>query len=168
MRVKILKDDVLSDWIILENENDWNVFENIPDAVVIPIGELYTNSPEAKECVRLDFAVFVTIARGFALEEQRQSKQKQRYIDDRPIEEISCQEYRRRLSTLEEEHERRELAAEITEAKKKLTNIQQRRLELYIEDGLSLREIARREGVGHTAVEDSVRSALKKIKKLLK
>ena len=168
MLVKILKDGVLSDWIQIKRERDWDVFREIPDAVVIPIEELYSDSPEAGECVHLDFMVFNAIAREFELDEQRQTKQKARYIDDRPIEEVSCREYREQALSVEEEQERRELQIRIAEAKTSMTEAQRRRLELYVDDGLSLREIAQKEGVGHTAVEDSVRGALKKIKNFLK
>jgi len=67
--------------------------------------------------------------------------------------------------TPETELETAEINKQIYHAMKTLTAVQQRRL-LMLADGLSLREIARVEGVDHRAVRESIDSAKKKIKKV--
>ncbi len=57
-----------------------------------------------------------------------------------------------------------ENAARINAALDKLSKTQQRRL-LMFTDGLSIREIARREGVDHRAIRESIEAAKKKFKK---
>ena len=52
----------------------------------------------------------------------------------------------------------------IHDAFSKLSEIQQRRL-LMLASGMSMREIAKREGVHHRAVEDCIKAAGKKFKK---
>lgn len=67
--------------------------------------------------------------------------------------------------TPETEMEIAERNKRLYNAMKTLTAVQQRRL-LMLADGLSLREIARVEGVDHRAVRESIDSAKKKIKKV--
>ena len=67
--------------------------------------------------------------------------------------------------TPETEVETAERNKRLYAAMKTLTAVQQRRL-LMLADGLSLREIARVEGVDHRAVRESIDSAKKKIKKV--
>ena len=49
----------------------------------------------------------------------------------------------------------------------KLTDVQRRRYLMYHVDGLTMREIAEREGVIHSKIQNSLASAQKKIKKVL-
>ena len=58
----------------------------------------------------------------------------------------------------------KEEVARANAALDKLSETQQRRL-LMLADGLSIREIARREGVDHRAVRESIEAARKKFKK---
>ena len=54
-----------------------------------------------------------------------------------------------------------------TSALDKLTDVQRRRYLMYHVDGLSMRQIAEREGVIHSKIQNSLESAQKKIKKVL-
>lgn len=67
-------------------------------------------------------------------------------------------------TTPENETARKEDTMRINAALDKLSETQQRRL-LMLADGLSIREIARREGVDHRAVRESIEAARKKFKK---
>ena len=49
----------------------------------------------------------------------------------------------------------------------KLTDVQRRRYLMYHVDGLSMRQIAEREGVIHSKIQNSLESAQKKIQKIL-
>ena len=49
----------------------------------------------------------------------------------------------------------------------KLTTIQRKRYLMYYVDGLTMRQIADLEGVGHTKIQKSIEGAVKKIKKVL-
>ncbi len=69
--------------------------------------------------------------------------------------------------TPESELERMELCREMQEAINSLTDIQKSRLAMYL-DGMSMREIARIEGVQHKAVAFSFEGIRKKFKKFLK
>lgn len=67
-------------------------------------------------------------------------------------------------TTPENETARKEDTARVNAALDKLSETQHRRL-LMLADGLSIREIARREGVDHRAVRESIEAARKKFKK---
>ena len=67
-------------------------------------------------------------------------------------------------TTPETEMSSKEDAARVNAALDKLSETQQRRL-LMLADGLSIREIARREGVDHRAIRESIDAARKKFKK---
>ncbi|MEA4900561.1 RNA polymerase sigma factor [Desulfitobacterium sp.] len=67
-------------------------------------------------------------------------------------------------TTPETEMSSRDDAAQVNAALDKLSETQQRRL-LMLADGLSIREIARREGVDHRAIRESIDAARKKFKK---
>ena len=67
-------------------------------------------------------------------------------------------------TTPETEMTSKEEVARANAALDKLSETQQRRL-LMLADGLSIREIARREGVDHRAVRESIEAARKKFKK---
>jgi len=67
-------------------------------------------------------------------------------------------------TTPETEMSSKEEAARVNVALDKLSETQQRRL-LMLADGLSIREIARREGVDHRAIRESIDAARKKFKK---
>jgi DNA-directed RNA polymerase specialized sigma subunit len=62
--------------------------------------------------------------------------------------------------------ERMERDARLYEAICKLTEVQQRRLRLYYFNGLSYSQIAKREGVNHRTVMDTIEQALKRLRKL--
>ena len=53
-------------------------------------------------------------------------------------------------------------------AKKRLTQVQRRRIELHIEKGFSLEDIARIEGVRKNKIDKSISLGIKKLKKFLK
>lgn len=55
----------------------------------------------------------------------------------------------------------------IKRAKSILTKTQKRRMELYIEEGMSLGKIAQIEGVGKSKIDKSIAQGIKKIKKFL-
>ena len=67
-------------------------------------------------------------------------------------------------TTPETEMSSKEDAARVNAALDKLSETQQRRL-LMLADGLSMREIARFEGVDHRAIRESIEAARKKFKK---
>ena len=67
-------------------------------------------------------------------------------------------------TTPETEMSSKEDAARVNAALNKLSETQQRRL-LMLADGLSIREIARREGVDHRAIRESIEAARRKFKK---
>lgn len=67
-------------------------------------------------------------------------------------------------TTPETEMSSRDDTARVNVALDKLSETQQRRL-LMLADGLSIREIARREGVDHRAIRESIEAARKKFKK---
>ena len=83
-------------------------------------------------------------------------------------------EYRQDLATLSLESEYFELFDEqrgidaIRELLNSgaLTKIQERRFKLYFFEGLTLREIAKMDGVSHTGVHDSIQSSVKKLKNI--
>ena len=62
--------------------------------------------------------------------------------------------------------ERMERDARLYEAIDKLTEVQQRRLRLYYFNGLTYRQIAKREGVNHRTVMATIEQALKRLRKL--
>lgn len=167
MLIKIIKNNIESEWFELTKAHHRALLKDMPDEVLIDIEELYPGSPDKGRLVKLDFMMFTILAREFVLEKNRQEKWIERHIDDRPLEEISYQDYKIKPLSLEEEFERQELKCRLAAAKETLTPVQKRRLEFYIEDKCSMREIAAREGVHNTAVEDSVHAAFKKIKKFL-
>ncbi len=56
----------------------------------------------------------------------------------------------------------------LRKAKATLTDIQRKRIELHIEDGLTLKEIARIEGVRRNKIDKSITQGIKKLKNFLK
>ena len=168
MLVKIIKNGVESEWFELTKQCHHELLKEKPDAVIIRIEDFYPDSPDKGTLVWLEFSVFNALARDFILDENRQAKRAVRHHDKRPLEEISLGENQEMLASVEDEYLRREQTDKLSDAKQKLTEVQRRRLELYIEDGLSMRNIAQKEGVHYTAIEDSIRAAFKKIKKFLK
>lgn len=66
----------------------------------------------------------------------------------------------------EDERQRRRLII-ANLAMDKLTDVQRKRYLLYHVDGLTMRQIADKEGVGHTKIQKSLEGAEKKIKKIL-
>ena len=168
MLVKIIKNGVESEWFELTKQYHHTLLEEKPDAAMIRIEDFYPDSPDKGTLVWLEFSVFNTLARDFILDENRQAKRAGRHQDKRPLEEIGLRENQKMLASVEDEYFHQEQTDKLTDAKQKLTEVQRRRLELYIEDGLSMRKIAQKEGVHYTAVEDSIRAAFKKIKKFLK
>lgn len=168
MLVKIIKNGTESEWFELTKQQHRAMLEDMPDVAIAHIEDFYPDSPDRGTLVRLEFSVFNTLARDFTLDNNRQAKQADRYLDKRPLEEIDSKENQKMLVSAEDEYFHQEQLDKLTDAKQKLTETQRRRLELYIEDGLSMREIAKKEGVHYTAVEDSIRAAFKKIKKFLK
>lgn len=167
MLIKTIKNGLESEWFELTKKYHRALLKDAPEAVVFLIDDLYPNSPDNGTYVTLDFPLFTVLARDFVLEENRQLKGIDRNHDKRPLEEIPIQDVTIQMSTLEDEYLHRELLEMLEHAKDRLTPVQRRRVELYIGEGLSLREIAAREGVHNTAVEDSIRAALKKMKKFL-
>ena len=167
MLIKIIKNGVESKWFKLTKQRHRELLEDAPDAAIILIDDLYPDSPDGGTPVKLDFSLFTLLARDFVLEENRQSKQIERNHDKRALEDISADDVQSRMISLEDEFQSKEQLLMLELAKQKLTPIQQRRLKLYIEKGYSMRAISVAEGVQHTAVQDCIRDALKKIKKFL-
>ena len=167
MLVKIIKNGVESEWFELTKKRHRTLLKDAPDAVIFLIDDLYPNSPDSGTYVTLDFSRFAVLARDFVLEENRQLKRIERNHDKRALDEIGVKDVQSRLMTMEDRHLHKELVKRLELAKRSLTPTQHRRLKLYIEDGRSLREIASVEGVHNTAIEDSIRAALKKLKKYL-
>lgn len=167
MQVKIIKNGIESEWFELTKAHHRAFLKDKPDAAIIKIGDLYPGSPDENEIVRLDFNIFTMLAREFVLEELRQNKQTTRHYDKRPLDDIKSKDYQTKITTMEDIHLQSELLRQLNAARQILTPVQQRRLKLYIEDNLSLREIAALEGVHNTTIEDSIRAALKKFKNFL-
>ena len=71
------------------------------------------------------------------------------------------------IDAVEEAVRRRERLLVAKNALDKLTEVQRRRYLLCVVDGLTTREIAAMEGVGHTKIQKSLDAAEKKIKKFL-
>ena len=63
-------------------------------------------------------------------------------------------------------HEKRRLRIGLAKGYSKLTEVQRRRMELYL-NGKSIREIAEIEGVHHKSVEETIEQARKKFRKFL-
>ena len=167
MLVKIIKNGTESEWFELTKQQHRVLLKDMPDAAIVHIEDFYPDSPDRGTLVWLEFSVFNTLARDFILDDNRQTKRADRHHDKRPLEEINPRENQKMLVSVEDEYLHREQLDELIDAKQRLTEVQRRRLELYIEDGLSMREIATREGVHNTTIEESVRSALRKIKSFL-
>lgn len=167
MLIKIIKNNIESEWFELTKAQHRALLEDQPEAAIVKIEELYPGSPDEGKLVQLDFNLFSVLVREFVLEENRQSKQIERYHDERPLEDIKSKDYRTKLETMEEKHFRNELRTQLNVAIQVLTPVQHRRLTLHINDGLSLQEIADKEGVLKNAVVCSIRLAKNKIKKFL-
>ena len=167
MQVKIIKDGIESEWFELTKAHHRTLLGDMPEAAIIKIEDLYPGSPDKDELVKLDFNIFTALVRDFILEENRQNRRTMRHHDKRPLEGIKVNDFQTKITTMEDIHLHSELLHQLTSAKQILTPIQLRRLKLYIEDNLSLREIATLEGVHNTTIEDSIRAALKKFKKFL-
>ncbi len=165
MNIKIIRNGKESDWIKMTRKLHHALLENEPDAVLVSIDDLYPNSPDHGNVVRLDFKQFTELVRSFTLEEGAQQKRIKRHHDIRPLEELSTDELYDLRASLDDEIIYREQIALLGKAMRELTPTQRRRLLLYI-DGLPLREIAALEGAHFTSIEDSIRTAIKKMKNI--
>ena len=167
MLIKIIKNNIESEWFELTKAQHRALLEDQPEAAIVKIEELYPGSPDKGTLVQLDFALFTVLAREFVLEENRQKKQDERHIDPRPIEYLDLEAKLMCMPTMEDTYFHNELSRALNSAKQKLTPVQRRRLELHIGDGLSLQEIAVKEGVLKNAVFCSINHAKEKIKNFL-
>ncbi|MDD3193964.1 MAG: hypothetical protein PHE47_09020 [Oscillospiraceae bacterium] len=139
-----------------------------PEAVIIHIEDFYPESPESGQLVTLEFGCFTTIARDFVLEENRQEKQKERHHDKSHMELIEQSGSHALVTSVEEEHLQQELRYIMQDARTMLTTVQERRVRMFIEDGLSSSEIGRREGVSYKVIGRSIKAGLGEIKKFWK
>ena len=112
----------------------------------------------------MSFPCFNLLAREFVLEENRQEKQNERHQDYRAMEDINPRENGALMTSLEEIYLRQEIKRILYGPSNVLTDLQQRRLRLFL-DGYTLTRIGEIEGISHTAVRKSVISAIEKIKK---
>lgn len=167
MLVKVEYGGLRSEWTELTEEFFDLMETRRPDVVIVRIEDLYVSSPDAGSVVKLNFEVFMTLVRDFVRDEIRQEKSKKRHWDDRSLEDIDAAGLLDNSVDIETEQYFREICNLVDHAKETMTPVQRRRFELYIDNGLSLREIASIEGVHNTAVAESIYAARKKIKKLL-
>ena len=123
-----------------------------------------SKSPESGQIVELSFPCFNLLAREFVLEENRQEKQNERHQDYRAVEDINPRENGALMTSLEEIYLRQEIKRILYGPSNVLTDLQQRRLRLFL-DGYTLTRIGEIEGISHTAARKSVFSAIEKIKK---
>lgn len=167
MLVKIIRNGRESEWIYLTKSQHRALLKQQPQAVMVHIDDLYPNSPDAGRIVTLPFPVFTVIARDAILEENRLKKREQRFHDRRSLDNIDPREYSFLFVSIEEELLRREQQRRLRQAWKILTPTQQRRLKMFVEDDLSVTQIAEIELVHHTAISDNLRAARKKLLKFL-
>lgn len=167
MLVKIIKNGVESEWFELTKKHHRALLEDKPEAAIVHIEDFYPESPDAGSLVTLEFSVFTALAREFVLMENAQDKKRERHHDKRPLDEIALDENSALFVLPEAEYQEQELRQEIEAARRTLTLTQSRRISLFLDKGLSLQRISDLEGVHITSVEESVKSAIKKIKKFL-
>lgn len=164
MLIKIAKNGIESEWFQLTKKRHRTLLLEKPDAVFVYIDSLYPKSPESGQIVELSFPCFNLLAREFVLEENRQEKQNERHQDYRAMEDINPRENGALMISLEEIYLRQEIKRILYGPSNVLTDLQQRRLRLFL-DGYTLTRIGEIEGISHTAVRKSVISAIEKIKK---
>ncbi|MDD3541649.1 MAG: hypothetical protein PHO69_03125 [Petrimonas sp.] len=167
MLVKIIRNGVESEWFPLTKKMHRALLRDKPEAAIFRIEDVYPDSPESGQLITLEFSYFTVITRDFVLEENRQEKQKERHHDKRPMDVIEQSGNSALITSVEEDFLRNELKKTLYSAMGILTETQERRVRLFVEDGLSFAEIGRREGVTHRAAEYSVQAGIKKIKKYL-
>lgn len=167
LQIQTIRNGVTSERFVLTKKLHRELLKDKPDMVIFLIDYIYPDSPEAGTYVTLDFAIFNVISREKILEENRFKKGDQRHIDNISIEDIDPLSNRALYTTTEDEYFRREQSQALRRGKNTLTSIQRTRLDLNVEDGISRREIAKQEGVQHVTVNESINSAIKKLKKFL-
>lgn len=167
MLVKIIKNGTESEWFPLTKKRHRALLIDEPDTVLVHIESLYPKSPESGQVVPLNFPCFNLLAREFILEENRQKKQDARHRDRRAMEDIDPNENKALARSVDDELLRLELWAAMEKSSACLTAPQRRRIRMYVEEGLSLSEIARREGVSYKVIGRSIWAGLKKIKNIL-
>ena len=146
MKIKIIKNGKVSQWFQLTKKIHRRLIALQPDAVLVFIRDIYKDSPD--NCViQLDFSIFTVITREMTLYQNKLRKRDERHCDKRPLEQIDPSEHESLCDDIEEILIKKEQREILLLAKQCLTETQKRRLALHIEDGLSLNEIARREGV---------------------
>jgi len=167
MLVKIIKNGAESEWFPLTKKRHRALLLDKPDIVLVHIDSLYPQSPDGGQVVPLSFQCFNLLAREFVLEENRQEKQDERHRDRRAMEDIDPNENKALAKSVDDELLRRELWAAMEKSTACLTAPQRRRIRMYVEEGLSLSEIGRREGVSYKVVGRSISAGLEKLKNIL-
>lgn len=167
MLIKTIRNGVESEKFELTKKIHRSLLADPPDAVVVRIEDLYPNSPDKGILVKLEFSLFNVLSRDFVLEENRYKKSLERYHDTRSLEEIEQSGDYALITMVEEEYLQHEFDLLLHHTKVLLTETQGRRLQKYLEDGLSFTEIGRQEGVSYKAVAYSIKGALGKLNKYL-
>jgi RNA polymerase sigma-70 factor (ECF subfamily) len=99
------------------------------------------------------------------LEDRRQKEEIRRHRSDKELTDENIHKYASRLPTeSEDDLIRRLLKEQLREVVKLLPEPQRRRLVAHFYGGLTYREIAEREGVGHTKIQRSINAAIKNLK----
>lgn len=167
MRIKIVKNGVESEWFELTKQQHRTLLEDKPEAAIVYIEDLYPQSPDSGQLVRLEFTVFSALAREFVLIENCQIKRAERHHDQRTIDAIDANENHALFKSVEDEYLCREWRKKLDEALDHLTPTQRRRLILSVDYGMSHREIAKVEGTSYSSITESIQAAKNKIKKFL-
>ena len=160
MQIKIIRNEIESEWFELTKKHHRALMRNKPDAVIVLIDDFYPDSPNRGELVELDFALFTLLARRFVLEQNRQDKRIERNHDKRPLDEINAAAE----TTVEDDYIKRETIKMLHRKKACLTPPQQRRITLHVEEKLSYSKIGKMEGVSYKAVSNSIKAGIKKLK----
>ena len=163
MKIKIIKNGKVSKWFQLTKKIHRRLIELQPDEVLVMIRD-YKNSPD--NCtLKLDFHIFTVITREMTLYQNKLRKRDERHCDTRSLDQIDPAEHSAPYQDIEEMLIEKEQRETLLLARQCLTETQKRRLALHIEKGLSFSEIAHAEGVNPKTVEETIKSAYKKIKK---
>lgn len=169
MLIQIIKDGEKSDWVTLTKRLHRELEQDVPDEVRIHIEDIYPQSPDQGELLSLGFSLFSILMREMTLYTNKLDKRDERHLDKRPIERIDPAENENlTYQAAEDEYFKNEEIHHVRRAQLMLTPTQYRRLSMFVDNGLSIYEIARREGVHPTSAEQTIKLACKKIKKLLK